>query len=156
MSYSPPPATVAAQTPRAWRLPWPQRLVMTLAGAVLIALLITASRLTPSPRGMGTHQRLGLPPCTLVQWYGLRCPSCGMTTSWAHMTRGHVLASLRANSGGALLALASIAVGPWLLASGALGRWVVAPPHEWTALGIGVAIIAVTLVDWALRLTFGW
>ena len=156
MSYSPPPAIAPALPPRAWRLPWPQRLVMAFAGAVLIGLLITASRLTPSPRGMGTHQRLGLPPCTLVQWYGLRCPSCGMTTSWAHMMRGHVLASFRANSGGALLALASVAVAPWLLVSGALGRWVVAPPHEWTALAVGLGIIAVTLVDWAVRLTFGW
>jgi hypothetical protein len=129
---------------------------MVFAGGVLVALLITASRLTPSPRGMGTHQGLGLPPCTIVQWYGVRCPSCGMTTSWAHLTRGHLVAALRANSGGTLLGLAAFVTGPWLVASGLWGRWLVAPPHEWITLAVGLAIIAVTLIDWSIRLTFGW
>jgi hypothetical protein len=123
---------------------------------MLVALLITASRLTPSPLGLGTHQRLGLPMCSIRVWYGIRCPSCGMTTSWAHLTRGHALAALKANSGGALLGLASIACGPWLLVSGLRGRWLIGPPHEWITLGIGLGIIAVTLTDWSLRLTFGW
>src|SRR5262245_24524741 len=127
---------------------------MVLAGGVLVTLLVTASRLTPSSRGMGTHQQLGLPPCTMVQWFGLRCPSCGMTTSWAHLTRGHLLASLRANSGGALLGIAAAFCGPWLLLSGLRGQWVVQPPSEWITLTAGLAIIGVTLIDWAIRLTF--
>jgi len=154
VSYSPPPAEPAALPPRAWCLHWVQRVAMVLAGGVLVALLVTASRLTPSPRWMGTHQQLGLPPCTMVQWFGLRCPSCGMTTSWAHLTRGHLLASLRANSGGTLLGIASVVCGPWLLVSGLLGRWIVRPPSEWVTLAAGLAIIGVTLIDWAIRLTF--
>jgi len=156
VSYSPPPAEPADAPPRAWRLPWPQRVVMVGAGAVLVALLITASRLTPSPQGLGTHQRLGLPMCSLRVWFGIRCPSCGMTTSWAHLTRGNLPAAVRCNSGGVLLGLASIVSGPWLLLSGLRGRWLYGPPHEWITLGIGIGIIAVTLIDWTLRLTFGW
>jgi hypothetical protein len=127
---------------------------MAAAGAVLVGLLITASRLPPNPRGMGTHQALGLPPCSMVQWFGIRCPSCGMTTSWAHLTRGHLGAALSANTGGTLLGLASLVCGPWLLASGLWGRWLGRPPHEWVTLGVALAIIAVTLIDWAVRLTF--
>lgn len=154
MSYSPPPAEQPFAPPRAWRLPWPQRIVMAVAGLTLLALLITANRLTPNPRGMGTHQGLGLPPCSIVTWFGMRCPSCGMTTSWAHLTRGHVLAALAANTGGTLLGLSAVVCGPWLLASGVWGRWVGRPPHEWLALGVALSIIAVTLIDWAVRLTF--
>ncbi|NBO19844.1 MAG: DUF2752 domain-containing protein, partial [Proteobacteria bacterium] len=40
--------------------------------------------LTPDARGLGTHEQLGLPPCGFYLWYGLPCPSCGMTTSWPH------------------------------------------------------------------------
>jgi hypothetical protein len=138
VSYSPPPTAIAGP-PRAWRMPWPQRLVMVAAGSALLALLVTASRLTPNPRGMGTHQRLGLPPCTIIAVFGFRCPSCGMTTSWAHLMRGNVSESFRG-----------------LVVSGLWGRWLVAPPHEWAALGCGLAIVAVTLVDWSLRLTYGW
>src|SRR5438045_783023 len=107
-----------------------QRLALVAAGSVLIGLLGTAACLTPSPRGVGTHQQLGLPACTVVQWFGIRCPSCGMTTSWAHMMRGHVLAALRANCGGAILAAGAVLIGPWMLISGLRGRWFMAPPHE--------------------------
>ncbi|HEX5104544.1 MAG TPA: DUF2752 domain-containing protein [Pirellulaceae bacterium] len=100
---------------------------------------------------MGTHKQLGLPDCTIVQWFGMRCPSCGMTTSWSHMMRGHVISSFQANAGGALLALTALACGPWLIVSGCRGRWTCTQPHEGTTLLIGVTIIVVTLADWTLR-----
>jgi hypothetical protein len=156
VSYLPPPAEPATLPPRLWKLSWPQRLAMVLAGGMLVTLLAVASRLTPSPSGLGTHQRLGLPMCTIRVCFGVRCPACGMTTSWAHLTRGNLPAAVRANAGGALLGLAALVCGPWLLASGLRGRWLLTPPHEWVTVGIGVAIIAVTLIDWSLRLTFGW
>lgn len=151
--YSPPPtAAGSARGPFApLRIGWLQRTAMVLAGSVLVGLLITAAWLTPNRRGMGTHKQLGLPDCTIVQFFGIRCPSCGMTTSWSHMTRGHVIASFQANAGGALLALASLACGPWLLVSGLRGRWTLARPHDGTVLVIGVAIIVVTLADWTFR-----
>src|SRR5262249_52642491 len=126
VSYPPPPAP-AADRP-APRLRWPERLVIVVVGSVLVALLATAAWLTPDPRGLGTHQQLGLPMCSLRWWYGIRCPSCGMTTSWAHLVRGQAIAAFRANSGGALLGLAALVCGPWLLISGTRGRWLIGPP----------------------------
>jgi hypothetical protein len=127
--------------------------MMIAGGGVLIALLATAALLQPNAAGMGTHRQLGLPPCTLVALTGIRCPSCGMTTSWSRLVRGNVVGAVRANSGGAMLALAAIAGGPWLLASGLRGRWLGGPPRETILLGIALAIVAVTLADWCLRLT---
>jgi hypothetical protein len=130
--------------------------VIVLAGGVLLGLLVTAARLTPSPRGMGTHQQLGLPPCTIVALYGIPCPSCGMTTAWAHLLRGHVVSAVRSNAGGALLAVLAAACGPWLVGSGACGRWLIGPPRQELTLGVGLTIVVVTLTQWALRLSLGW
>lgn len=154
MSYSLPPAepALAASPFRRATIGWQQRVAMVAAGIVLVALLVTAACLSPNARGMGTHQQLGLPPCTLVQWYGMRCPSCGMTTSWAHLTKGHVLDAFRANVGGALLAMTTAACGPWLLVSGLRGKWTLTEPREMVVLAVGLTIIVVTLIDWTVRL----
>src|SRR5438105_1310745 len=146
MSYSSPPAGLAIEAcANALRWQWLHRLVAVTTGGALIALLVTAARLTPSSAGLGTHQQLGLPPCTVLDWFGIRCPSCGMTTSWAHMVRGQVLAAARANAGGALLALAAAMCGPWLVASGVRGRWLIGRPAEEIVVVTGITIIVVTL-----------
>jgi hypothetical protein len=151
VDYSPAPAVPASGFPLRW---W-QRLVLVGAGAILVGLLATAACLKPSSRGYGTHQGLGLPPCTVVVWYGMRCPSCGMTTSWAHMTRGQVVLAVQANSGGALLAIIAATVGPWILASGLIGRWLGGPPRESLTIAVGLAVVVTTLIDWSLRLYWG-
>lgn len=133
------------------RLPWFARLPLVLAGCLLIGLLATAACLKPSSKGFGTHQQLGLEACTLVQLFGMRCPSCGMTTSWAHMMRGQVLGALKANTGGALLAVLSMIAGPWMILSGLRGRWFLRAPNEILIAALGVTVVAVTLIDWCLR-----
>jgi hypothetical protein len=138
------------------RLRWLDRIVLTTAGLTMLALLATAARLTPSPRGMGTHQQLGLPPCTVVGLFGVRCPSCGMTTAWSHMTRGNLLAAVRVNAGGALLAVLAAIGGPWFAASGMLGRWVARPPKEMWVFGAAMLVAIVTLIQWTLRISLGW
>ena len=55
-----------------------------------------------------------------------------------------------------MLALAAGLCGPWLLVSGAMGRWLVAAPHEGVTLAVGVGLIGVILIDWTMRLSFGW
>jgi len=79
-----------------------------------------------------------------------------MTTSWAHLTKGRLAAAFQANAGGALLALLALVGGPWMLASGLRGRWLVAPPHEWGTLAVGLVVLAVTIAQWTLRLSLGW
>lgn len=102
-------ATPAGQQ---FALSWPLRVLALCSGVVVLALLITARVLEPSPTGFGTHQQLGLPPCTSVALFGLTCPSCGMTTSWALITRGRIVEAVSKNVGGMLLAIIAMAYLP--------------------------------------------
>jgi hypothetical protein len=72
------------------------------AAWVLIALaswpiLVVAAWLRPDARGFGTHQQLGLPPCAFSAVTGVPCPGCGLTTSFAHMAHGHIVAAFGAH-----------------------------------------------------------
>jgi hypothetical protein len=155
---SPPSLPDVARAPL-WHpmvLLWYERAALLLAGGILVALLGIAAWLRPSQSGLGTHQQLGLPPCTMRVVFNLRCPSCGMTTSWSRLMHGNVLGSVQANAGGALLALTALVTGPWLTASGLWGRWLWGPPRELTVLGVAALVVIVTLADWSLRLGMGW
>jgi hypothetical protein len=134
------------------------RCLTAVFGAGLIALLAVAVCIVPSPKGYGTHTQIGLgswklQQCSFKQLVGVRCPSCGMTTSWAHFVRGHWLQAVQANSGGALLALVASIAGPWLLASGVLGNWFLGRPNEWLVVAIAAAVVVLTLIDWTIRLS---
>lgn len=81
----------------ALRAPW-----AVVAG--LSAMVIAIARiLQPASGGEGTHEQLGLPPCTFHELTGHGCPGCGLTTAFAHMARGHVEAAFDANPVGVLL-----------------------------------------------------
>lgn len=56
----------------------------------LLWLVVTAIAvwLTPSSAGHGTHQQLGLPPCSTVLLWNRPCPGCGMTTSFTATVHG--------------------------------------------------------------------
>jgi len=62
-----------------------------------------AARLTPDPRGFGTHEGLGLPSCGFLAVNGYPCMTCGMTTAFANMIRLDVAAAWRANPMGIVL-----------------------------------------------------
>ena len=124
---------------------------MVLGGGVLVVLLAIAATLTPDSRGYGTHQQLGFPPCSFKEFTGVRCPSCGMTTSWSYMMHGRVIASFQTNSGGALLAIVSLLVGPWAVLSGVTGKWLWPRPSEWLGVMAGATIMICTLIDWCVR-----
>jgi hypothetical protein len=132
-----------------------QRVTVALCGLGLVTLLGVATVLRPSETGLGTHEQLGLPPCTFRWLFGMRCPSCGMTTSWSHVMRGQWRAALSANVGGTLLAGVGMAAAPWCILSAACGRWVVRPPSDRVLAAAALVIAAVTLVDWACRLAAG-
>lgn len=101
-----------------WR-PQPARLGLTgrlaaLAGGLgCLTVLLLALRAPPSPTGVGTHTRLGLSRCDLLERTGVPCMTCGMTTSFAHFVRGNLPASFYVQPLGMLLALTT-AAGVWV------------------------------------------
>ncbi|QDV43644.1 hypothetical protein Enr13x_35010 [Stieleria neptunia] len=130
---------------------WLLRIAAAGVAALLVGLLATAWTLQPDSSGLGTHHQLGLPPCSIRVLFGIRCPSCGMTTSWAHAMNGDFLAAARANVGGFLLAFYALAClgtmlqmvrGGKLPADRTIRRYTIAL----------IAIAAVTLADWGVRL----
>lgn len=127
----------------------------TLLGmaAALVVVFVVALRLSPDPRGYGTHQQLGLAPCVFQMMSGYPCPACGMTTCFTYFVRGEFRQAARANPAGMVLAACGALLVPWCLWSAWIGRlWLVSDP---VAVGGGLAIslaILITVV-WLVRLT---
>jgi hypothetical protein len=118
--------------------------------------LATARLLVPDPSGLGTHRQLGLPPCGFLAWTGLRCPSCGMTTAMAWMTRGRIDRALEANPAGAIAAPVGSVVIVWLLTCAASGRprWG-ARTIDGPLIVLTLATVAVGLAAWTIRMILG-
>jgi len=66
--------------------------------------------LTPDPAGHGTHQQLGLPPCTIYYLTGRPCPSCGLTTSVSAILHGQFGLAWRANPMGFVIVAGAVVV----------------------------------------------
>jgi Protein of unknown function (DUF2752) len=133
-------------------LPKQLRWLCLLMAIGVLGLLAISRSLTPSRIGFGTHQQLGLPPCTSLLVFGSRCPACGMTTSWALATRGEFAASISTNAGGfllALIALAFIPFGCYFFATGRVSR------GFWFSTLLTVCLItalAMSILQWLVRL----
>ncbi|HIG11797.1 MAG: DUF2752 domain-containing protein [bacterium] len=63
-------------------------ILLGLWGAVATMVLL-ALVAAPDERGFGTHEQLGLAPCRLMQWSGVPCPGCGVTTALTLAVQGH-------------------------------------------------------------------
>nr|WP_286177840.1 DUF2752 domain-containing protein [Rhodopirellula sp. JC639] len=126
------------------------RIAAAIAAVGVVGLLTTAWSLQPDSAGLGTHHQLGLPPCSIRVLFGIRCPSCGMTTSWAHAVKGEFRAAAAANAGGLLLAIYAMCSLGTLLQIVRRGQM----PADRTIRRYTIALIAiaaVTLADWGLR-----
>ena len=86
------------------------------------AVLGVAWWLDPDPAGVGTHTQLHIPRCGWIDTIGIPCPTCGMTTAFAHAADGHLLRSFMTQPAGAVVALATAATllaSLWVAVSGA-------------------------------------
>jgi hypothetical protein len=120
-------------------------LVVGICSGFLLAIW-----LSPNPAGLGTHQQLGLPPCTTRLLLGIRCPACGMTTSWANLFEGNLFAAAAASCSGVMLAgvaVACLPVGTEMVRRGQIPRN--RTLRQLTFALIGVATVAI--VEWACR-----
>lgn len=129
------------------------RVLLGLWSLFLAAGFATAVSLEPDARGFGTHQRLGLPPCSFRVMFGIPCPSCGMTTSFSNVIRGRFIDAARANVAGLMLAVVCLAMIPWSWRSVWTGRlWKIDNPDT-ALLWLLLAICGAALLQWAVRLT---
>jgi hypothetical protein len=134
--------------PRLYRVAGGSHRVRVRAGIVLagsLALLILAALVKPDPSGLGTHRQFGFPGCGLMITTGIPCPTCGMTTAFAHAVRGEFLWATAVQPFGALMALAT-------LASAALSLAVIATGKAWWVNWYRVSpalVVTVTVVLFA-------
>lgn len=92
-------------------------------------------------------------PCGFEEATGLGCPSCGMTRSWVHLARLHLVQAFTYNAAGALLLLG-------LVGSGVQGlvrlitrdpkKWRV--PFNWVSSVVIAWMVGPYLGMWILRL----
>lgn len=131
---------------------WRTRFGLVVLGLSLLSLMLLARTMQPSETGLGTHEQLGLPQCSVRLLFGIRCPTCGMTTSWAYLFQGSLWRSLQANCGGTLLAITAIVAAPACLMIGWTGRttrfgWL----SQFSLIGMILGLVA-ALLEWIFRL----
>ena len=105
--------------------------------------------LTPDPAGHGTHQQLGLPPCTIYYLTGRPCPSCGLTTSVSAILHGQFGLAWRANPMGFVIVAGALAVAINSLLALFWGRSVRIENTRFTVLLLG--LLAIWLLHGAVR-----
>jgi hypothetical protein len=127
-------------------------LLVPLAGVALIAIFAFA--VEPDPRGFGTHQKFGLPSCKSMEWFGVPCPGCGVTTSVALASRGRFLESIRNQPFGIVVVLGIFAATVWAVRGHVAGRNLYADLRAIRArpwwIGMGSALAAAWIYKFAL------
>lgn len=123
----------------------------------LLSLLVVgvARYLNPAGSGQGTHEQLGLPPCTFHLLTGHGCPGCGLTTSFAHLARGHLASAFHSNPVGVLLFTTIVLFVPYFVY-----RIIRPAPIDdlltsrWLSRAL-VALMIVMFLTWIVRLALG-
>lgn len=153
---SPQPVAAVAVAPRIVAGPGEdgrraRRLLAALVAVGAASVLSLAAWLEPASAGLGTHEQLKMPACGWITLMDLPCPSCGMTTSFAHAADGRFLASFAAQPLGFLLAIATamaVIAGSYVAVTGSrvAGQFT----RLWVR-GSGWAIIALVLAAWGYK-----
>lgn len=113
---------------------------------------ILSAWLSPDRRGFGTHQQLGLPPCSFEAATHVPCPGCGLTTSFTNMAHLHPVDALRAHLMGPPLFALTLAVAlaaPVAIRRGWSVQEVLARP--WLTAYLG-ATLAAGMITFSVRL----
>lgn len=122
-------------------------LCLVLALAALPALAALGHALDPDPRGLGTHEQLGLRACLGPEVLGIPCPACGVTTAVVHALHGHPVRAFVTQPLGLAIALGVPLAAGWVLWTHARGGDVWATlmggrADRWVRLALVVAALA--------------
>jgi hypothetical protein len=133
------------------RLAW----CVLLVGVVLV--LGIATRLTPDPRGMGTHEQIPffggtLKPCGFAYVTGIPCPSCGFTTTFALAAHGRLLAAVKNQPFGFLSFLVACSLVPASIAAAAGKISWARFTDDWPWRGIVLVTVALWLLAWVYKI----
>lgn len=82
-----------------------QRVLAGVLASLCLAPLLLAAVLNASPDGHGTHEQLGLPRCAWPVAFDAPCPTCGMTTAFAHTLDGDLFKAFLVQPAGMLIAV---------------------------------------------------
>jgi len=126
-------------------------IVLAASLAAPLGLFAARTLLTPEPQGFGTHEQLGLPACQSMNWFGLPCPGCGVTTSVAWFAHAQVLESFRTQPLGFLIGVLALLSAPLALMQVARGRDLGDGLGRWNRREVWLAFGAYALVAWAYK-----
>ncbi len=134
---------------------------MALLAIGLIVVFALAWWLDPydadgTARRIGTHQQLGMPPCTFLLLTKTPCPSCGLTTSMSLLVHGDIGNSLRANFVGTLSAVFGLVMIPWSLASAIKARLLGIRSCERAMTWFVAAFVILLMVRWIVVVVSHW
>lgn len=126
--------------------------ILGIGVAGLVLFLAMALWIEPDPRGVGTHERLGLPPCKPMEWWNVPCPGCGVTTSLALLAHGHPWDSFTNQPFGFVMSVGLLAYGAWCVVGALRGRDLYETVQR-LPLGRPVIVLTVVMVvSWAYKL----
>ena len=131
------------------------RAIAALVFSGSVCLLAVAMWLEPARAGVGTHQQLGMPPCSLIMLAGYPCPTCGMTTAFAHTVRGNLWAAFSAQPAGLAVALATVLVASVSLGVLVSGKVWAINFYRVTPLWLTLTIVLIILGGWLYKLAAG-
>lgn len=124
-------------------------------GAALLVPVVLAAMgtfLEPDARGLGTHEQLGMRPCTTMDLWGVPCPGCGVTTAVTLAARGRLWDSFVTQPFGFALALGAVAFVAWALWGQATGRDLYRGLMEVPLARWGTGLVAIVLTAWIYKL----
>ncbi len=87
---------------------WQDRLIATVVVAVAVFFVALLLQVPPDPRGHGTHEALGMTPCSWPIAYGMPCPACGVTTAATHLVQLQPIAAVTTQPFGVGFALTGL------------------------------------------------
>lgn len=132
-----------------------RRLWLILPVGFLLVSAVGLS-LTPHPDGFGTHRALGLPKCLFLEWTGLPCPGCGLTTSFTLLLHGQWREAFAAHALGPLLYAAFGVAAVFSLAEYFGRSTLISALLRGAKMPWAYAALSLYLGAWALRLASIW